>query len=386
MIARILSNQIFTLLEYFPVIYLGGPRQAGKTTLLTALFEQLPYRSLENPDTRLLAQEDPRRFLESFPEGAILDEVQRVPEIFSYLQEYVDRNKDLRFILSGSQNFLLMQSISQSLAGRVGILNLFPFGLNELPARIQTKISPETFAWQGGYPAIYDRKTPPPIFFPNYIETYIQRDVRQLLNIGDLERFNRFIRLCAGRSGSILNYSQLARDADIAVNTAKSWISILEASYLIFLLQPYYQNFNKRIIKSPKIYFTDSGLVCHLLGIEHPDQLDSHYLYGNIIENMILAELYKMKFHNGKRPNFWFWRDNHGNEIDLLIEEGSQLYSIEIKSSRTFNTRFLSGLSYWQKLTGYSPSLSSVIYLGKEASGTQFGKLIPWKELLVPDV
>jgi predicted AAA+ superfamily ATPase len=380
MITRTLTESIRNLSKFFPVIYLGGPRQSGKTTLLKYLYPNLPYSNLENPDVRQLAETDPRRYLGSFPAGAILDEAQRVPHLFSYLQGIVDDDRTRQFILSGSQNFLLMEQITQSLAGRVGILKLLPLSWEELPTALTNSMSPEQWAWQGGYPMLYDRSISPALLFPNYIDTYLQRDVRLLHQVGDLNRFNRFLRICAGRSGQLLNMSQLARDADVAVNTAKTWLSVMEASYLIFFLQPYHRNFNKRYIKSPKLYFHDTGLLCYLLGIQDTTQLDSHYHYGHIMENMIIAELYKLRTHRGKRPQFWFWRDSNGNEVDLIIEEDGKTKIIEVKSSKTMNTRHFKGLAWWQKLTDTSPEDCGVIYLGEEGINTQYGRLIPWRE------
>lgn len=380
MIPRLLTSSVVELFKFFSVVYVGGPRQAGKTTLLRDLYPNLPYSNLENPDTRSLAENDPRRYLTNFPSGAILDEVQRVPHLFSYLQGLVDENKEKRFILSGSQNFLLMKQITQSLAGRVGILKLFPLSWEELPVESRSVFSPEEWAWRGGYPALYDKQVSPKLLFPNYIETYLQRDIRQLQEIGDLSRFNRFLRLCAGRSGQLLNLSLLARDADIAVNTAKAWLSVLEASYLIFLLQPYHANFNKRYIKSPKLYFHDTGLLCHLLGINKLEQLDTHFHYGNIMENMVIAELYKQRTHRGERPQFWFWRDSNDNEVDLIMEEGGMLKTFEIKASKTINTRHFKGLAWWQKNSHTPPENCAVIYMGDEAHLTEYGRLIPWKQ------
>ncbi|MCB9267880.1 MAG: DUF4143 domain-containing protein [Lewinellaceae bacterium] len=304
----------------------------------------------------------------------------RVPALFSYLQGMVDEDKNLRFILSGSQNFLLMEKITQSLAGRVGILTLLPFGLEELPTEFSHDMPPEKWAWQGGYPALYDRLTPPPLFFPNYVETYLQRDVRQMRQVDDLNHFARFLRLCAGRAGQVLNISSLANDADVSVNTAKAWLSVLEASYIVFFLQPYHKNFNKRLIKSPKLYFFDTGLLCHLLGINSLEQLNIHYHYGNIMENMMITDLYKKRSHRGERPQFWFWRDSNGNEVGLLIEEAGILKAIELKAAKTFNTRLLSGLKWWQKTTGQAPEHSSLIYLGNQRFQTENGALIPWRE------
>lgn len=386
MIPRLLAYSVRELEKFFPVIYVGGPRQSGKTTLLQHLYPDLPYASLENPGTRLLAEEDPERFLASFPKGAVLDEAQRAPELFSYLQGVVDRNQSLRFILSGSQNFLMMEKITQSLAGRVGILTLLPFSLEELPDETGAALSPEKWAWQGGYPVLYNRGTPPHLVFPNYLETYLQRDVRLLQNIGDLNQFNRFMGLCAGRAGQVVNLSILAKDADISVNTAKSWLSVLEASYILFFIQPYHENFNKRLIKAPKMYFFDSGLLSYLLGITKEEQLHTHYFFGNIIENMLLSEMYKRRSHRGKRPRFWFWRDSNGNEVDLLIEEGGQLQAVEFKASKTFNTRLFSGLAWWQKTTGFSAEQSFAIYLGEQEFLTRNGKLIPWRVTATRDL
>jgi predicted AAA+ superfamily ATPase len=379
MIARLLVPALLELQQYYPITYLGGPRQSGKTTLLRQLFPQLPYASLEDPDTRQLAEQDPRRFLNAFPAGSVLDEAQQVPHLFSYLQGRVDENRQLRYVLSGSQNFLLMEKITQSLAGRVGILNLLPLSLAEINTTEFAPASLEEFAWRGGYPALFDRRTPPDIFFNNYIQTYLERDVRSLKNVGDLSLFNRFLRLCAGRAGQPLNLSALATDTGVAVNTAKAWLSILEASYLIFYLSPYFKNFNKRIIKSPKFYFFDTGLLCHLLGIASPAQLETHHYLGNIVENAIIAELYKKRTNAGKRPVFWYWQDQHGHEVDLLIEENGRLQAVEIKSSQTFNPRLMSGLANWQALTGNPAENHVLIYAGEQAMERESGTLMPWR-------
>lgn len=367
--------------NWYPIIYLGGPRQSGKTTLLKHLFPDLPYSSLEDPDVRLLAEEDPRRFLKSFPVGGILDEAQRVPHLFSYLQTLVDGNKSLRFVLSGSQNFLLMEKISQSLAGRVGILNLFPFAYPEI-ATTSEIVNLETFVWRGGYPSLFEKGTPQDVFFNNYLQTYLERDVRLLKNIGDLSQFARFMRLCAGRVGQPLNMSNLATDAGLSVNTVKSWLSVLEASYLVFFLQPYHANLNKRVIKSPKMYFFDTGLLCHLLGIASPEQLETHHYFGHIFENSIILELYKKRVNNGKRPTFWFWQDQHNNEVDLLIEENGTLKAIEIKSSQTYNIRLISGLKKWQSLTGTPSEEQFLVFAGSQNMALETGRLVPWREAL----
>jgi hypothetical protein len=382
MIQRAIVTALREAQRYYPVVYLGGPRQSGKTTLLRHLYPELPYSNLEDPDTRLLAEQDPRRFLNRFPQGAILDEAQRVPHLFSYLQNLVDSNSSLRFILSGSQNFLLMENITQSLAGRVALLNLLPLGLSEIKEATGVFPALEQFAWRGGYPALYDRQTPQDIFFNNYIQTYLERDVRNLKNVGDLSLFNRFIRLSAGRSGQPLNLTALASDTGVAVNTAKAWLSVLEASYLIFYLSPYHNNFNKRIIKTPKLYFFDSGLLCHLLGIATPEQLETHHYFGNIIENALIAEIYKKRTNHGRRPVFWFWQDQHGNEVDLLIEEGGTLSALEIKASQTFNPRLMSGLAKWRQFAT-NTSRQMLIYAGEQRMELEHGLLMPWKDALL---
>lgn len=380
-ITRQISETILQHSQWYPIIYLGGPRQSGKTTLLQRLFPKLPYVSLEDPDVQLLATEDPRRFLNAYSQGAIFDEVQRVPALFSYLQTKVDADKSLKFVLSGSQNFLLMEKISQSLAGRVGILNLLPLSFNE----IQTTDAPiklDLLAWRGGYPILFDSTVPKEVFFNNYLQTYLERDVRSLKNVGDLSLFIRFMRLCAGRIGQPLNMSNLANDAGVAGNTVKSWLSVLEASYIIFLLPPYHQNFNKRLTKTPKMYFFDTGLVCHLLGISESDQLETHHYYGNIIENYLIAELHKKRTNQGKRPVFSFWKDQKNNEIDLLIEEDGKTKAVEIKSSQTFNPRLLTGLNNWQNLSGSSAEDQYLVYAGTQQMEMALGQLLPWQVAL----
>lgn len=378
---RQIESALLALTQWYPIIYLGGPRQSGKTTLLQNMFPELPYASLEDPDVLLLATDDPRRFLNAYPKGAILDEVQRVPQLFSYLQTKVDADKSLRFVLSGSQNFLLMEKITQSLAGRVGILNLLPFSFQELE-NIKPGNSLEASAWRGGYPVLHISSVPQDVFFYNYIQTYLERDVRTLKNVGDLTLFARFMRLCAGRIGQPLNMSNLATDVGVAVNTIKAWLSVLEASYIIFMLPPFHQNFNKRQTKSPKMYFFDTGLACHLLGISAPEQLETHHYLGNIVENYLITELYKKRANHGKRPSFWFWQDHKNNEIDLLIEEDGKTMAIEIKSSQTFNPRLLSGLQHWEKLNGSVPTQNYLVYAGQQRMELAVGQLMPWESAL----
>lgn len=379
MIPREARPYLQSLYRYFPVLFLTGPRQSGKTTLARGLFPDLPYVLLELPDQRKVAQDDPRSFLMNFSHGAILDEVQNVPELFSYLQGIVDEDREVRFILTGSQNFLLNERITQSLAGRVGIVTLLPLSLRELRDKVPDSRY-EDWIHRGFYPELYNRNIPPGMFYPGYVQTYLERDVRSLQKVGDLSQFNLFLKLCAGRVGQLLNMSALASDAGIAPNTAKSWLSILEASYVILRLQPYHKNFNKRLVKSPKLYFSDTGLACYLLGIENAFQLSTHYAVGSLFENFVIAECCKQRLARGKREDFWYWRDNKGLEIDLLITDGQGMKSYEIKAGRTANTSYFQNLKSWNKLTGGNES--AVIYGGDITQVMPEGKLKSWKELV----
>jgi len=314
----------------------------------------------------------------NFPQGAILDEVQNVPELFSYLQGIVDEDREVRFILTGSQNFLLNERITQSLAGRVGIVTLLPLSLRELQDQIPDSHY-EDWIYRGFYPELFNRNIPPAMFYPGYVQTYLERDVRSLQKVGDISQFNRFLKLCAGRVGQLLNISALASDAGVAPNTAKSWLSILEASYVIFRLQPYHKNFNKRLVKSPKLYFCDTGLASYLLGIENASQLSTHYAVGALFENFVIAECYKQRLARGKREDFWFWRDNKGLEIDLLITDGKGMKSFEIKAGRTANSSYFQNLKFWNKLTGGNES--TVVYGVDLTQVVPDGKLKSWRDL-----
>lgn len=365
MIPRAVEKSIHTLLKGFPVVTITGPRQSGKTTLARAVFSEKPYLSLEDPDIRLIAAEDPRSFLDRFPDGGIIDEVQRVPELLSYLQTWVDATGRMgRFILTGSQQFSLLSGISQSLAGRTAFIELLPFSIGEMSGAGILPDSLDKVLFNGGYPPLYDRELQPGTWFPAYVTSYVERDVRQLINIQDLELFQRFVRLCAGRSGQILNLSSLATDCSITHNTAKSWISVLEASYILFLLRPHHENFSKRLIKSPKMYFYDTGLLCWLLGIRSADQLASHPLRGSIFETMIVSELKKSIFNRGEKPQLYFWRDSNGNEIDVINDRGIQMQPIEIKSGQTVNRDFFKGLERWTALAGDMAVSPALIYGG----------------------
>ena len=377
MITRHLSDKIIALRKQFPVLSLTGPRQTGKTTLLKSIYKDLPYITLEDIDNRTNAIQDPRGFLSNFPNGVVLDEVQNTPDLFSYKQGIVD-DKDIHIVLSGSQNFLLSEKINQSLAGRTAILKLLPFSFDELSGTKHEPKTWEAFVFDGGYPRLYDKQIMPTDFYPAYINTYIEKDVRQLKNIENLNSFSMFLKLCAGRIGQVLNIQAIASDAGISPNTAKAWLSVLEASYIIHFLQPHHKNYNKRLIKSPKLYFYDTGVACSLLGLENVSQLTSHYLKGGLFENFIINEFIKRRLNAGKNSNTFYWLSKDQKEIDLLIEEADGLIPIEIKSGQTRNASFFSNLIYWQKLSGQTENLS-VIYGGTENLKTTAGNYIGWK-------
>ena len=381
MISRIAEKTIRNLLRGFPIVTLTGPRQSGKTTLARAVFKNKPYASLEEPDLRQAASEDPRSFLARFPKGAVLDEVQRCPGILSYLQTRVDTDGRMGlYILTGSQQFGLMSGITQSLAGRTAFVELLPFATRELTGAGKLPANIDAMMLTGGYPPIYDRALEPASWYSAYVTAYVERDVRQMLQIHELETFQRFVRLCAGRTGQLLNFSSLATECGITHNTAKAWISVLEASYLIFFLRPHSVNFNKRMIKMPKLYFYDAGLAAWLLGIRTTEQIITHPLRGNIFETFIISELIKSKLNFGEKPSFFFWRDSNGNEVDLIVEQGINLMPIEIKSGRTLTHEAFAGLEKWRTLAGKKAVLPALIYGGDE-SYTQKGiKVIGWKE------
>jgi len=381
MIKRSIEKIARLLFTKYPVVSITGPRQSGKTTLIKHIFSHLPYVSLEDPDETQFAINDPRGFLSRFQKGALLDEIQRTPQLFSYIQTEVDnRGKNGQFVLSGSQNFLLIESISQSLAGRVAVLKLLPLSMVEIKKADLFPEKYEELIFKGFFPGIYANDISPGFFFSNYIQTYVERDIRSIRQIGDLHSFTRFMQLCAGRIGQLLNLTSLAGDCGISVNTAKAWISILESSYTIFLLQPHHQNFNKRLVKMPKLYFCDTGLASSLLRIEKADQLTTHYMTGPLFENMVIAEMLKYRYNDGKQSNLFFWRDSKGKEIDCLIEEANKLIPVEIKSGRTFNPDFLSGLNYWNGISKNSPENTFVIYGGENDYPTSNGKVLGWKK------
>ena len=381
MILREAIPTLALLAQTFKVIALTGPRQSGKTTLARSFFNNKIYVSLENPDEQAFASNDPRGFLRRFPDGAILDEIQRVPELFSYLQQIVDEDsRKALFVLSGSNNFLLQENISQTLAGRVGYLELLPFSLAEVQSTDNQYFDTNNFIFNGAYPAIVFEKINPNLWFSAYIRTYIERDVRQLKNIKDLALFQKFVYLCAGRVGQQINYSQLGNEVGVEHQTIATWISILQASYVIHLLPPYYQNFNKRVIKSPKLYFYDTGLASYLLGITKVTDLEVNAYRGPLFENLVVNELLKNRFNKAQRSNLFYFRDSTGNEIDVIIDEGQKLKAIEIKSGATLAGSYFKNLHFWKKLSQQNDN--RVLYDGHYDS-VQHGEFLVqnWKNV-----
>ena len=382
MIERTIEEKLRQMTTKFPVVTLTGTRQCGKSTLLKQRFNEFKYISLEDLDRRQFAIDDPRGFLMNFGTPLIIDEAQYAPDLFSYIQTRVDeKNEAGMYILSGSHNFLLMERISQSLAGRTAVLKMAPLSIKELR---QASLLPENLNdWliTGGYPRIYDKEIAPVDFFPNYVQTYLERDVRLLRNISDMSQFVRFLKLCAGRVAQLLNIASLASECGISVPTANAWLSILETSYTISLLRPYYRNFNKRLIKSPKLYFFDTGLAASLLGLEEPRQRETHYLRGELFENMVISEFKKQAYAQGREPNLYFWRDSNNEEVDLLSEQGTTLACYEIKSAATMHSDHLSSLKTFAKQAQLDTNRLHVVYGGEQDIQTSNGNYISWKNL-----
>ncbi|WP_211229779.1 ATP-binding protein [Olivibacter sitiensis] len=340
-----------------------GPRQSGKTSLCKHQFPDYHYVNLENPSIREQILTAPKAFLEQYADGLIIDEAQHLPELFSYIQVIVDENEQTKFVLTGSSNFSLLQGITQSLAGRAVVLTLLPFSLKEIGQNIDK--STDKLMLNGGYPAVWAKNIPIQDVAQNYYNTYIERDVRQLLNIKDITRFQTFIKLCAGRIGTEFNASSLSNEIGVSVPTIQEWLSVLEASYVLFRLPPFFKNIGKRLVKSPKIYFYDTGLACFLLGIENEQQLTTHPLRGAVFENMVVLEFFKNRYNQGKLPNLYFYRDKSQNEVDLIEEKGTQLFAYEIKSAKIFTKGFVRNLDYFRKVAGDDVVSTQVIYDGE---------------------
>ena len=381
MIERTLKSKLIALGKHYPIVTVTGPRQSGKSTMLKNAFPDYEYVSLEDPDLRSFAINDPRRFLENYSTHVILDEVQRVPALFSYLQTHVDSVNDSgMYFLAGSQNFLLMQSVTQSLAGRAAILKLLPLSHKELSDAALTPDGLNTEIFTGFYPRIFDKSLDANEYYRFYVETYVQRDVRLLKNIGDLDTFIRFLKLCAGRIGQLLNLSSIANDCGVSVTTVKSWLSVLEASFIAYVINPYHPKFSKRLVKTPKLYFYDTGLACSLLGIRSADELESHFLRGGLFENFLINEFVKNAFNQAREPELSFWRDSQGREVDLIDEESGCGY--EMKAGQTFSSEFFKNLTYWGERQAVPVSKRICLYGGSRSLSTSEGEVIGWKTFL----
>ncbi len=379
MIPRTSETELRQLAAQFKAVAVTGPRQSGKTTLTRSVFPDKPYVSLENPDIRRYAIEDPRGFLYQYADGVVVDEVQRAPELFSYLQQILDESQEPgRFILTGSNNFLIQDHIVQSLAGRIAYLTLLPFSITELAGSTET--DPESMMFKGFYPPLYDQPVSPQTWYANYIRTFVERDVRQIKNIVDLFAFERFIMLCAGRIGQLLNMNSLAVETGVDNKTIQSWIGILESSYILFRLQPHHKSFNKRLVKMPKLYFYDTGLACSLLGISEVTQLLSHPLKGSLFENFAILETLKHLHNYGRHQRLYFWRNHTGWEIDLLIESGTLLFPIEIKAGQTVTPDYFKNLNYWESMSGEGKG--AIVYGGSVKQVRSKGiTVLPWNRI-----
>ncbi len=381
-IKRSLKESIVIYLEKYPIIALTGPRQSGKTTFLKGEFPEYRYVNLENPDTRNFAETDPNAFLKLYDRFVIFDEVQRAPVLFSYIQALVDESRIMgQFILSGSQNFHLLENITQSLAGRVALFRMLPFDFTELKSAGLLDHDFTVNMYKGFYPAIYDRSIPSKMFYANYIQTYIERDLTEIINVRDLKQFRNFLSLCAARAGNIINLNSLANECGISQPTAKSWLSALESSYIIFQLQPFFNNLNKRVIKSPKLYFYDTGLLCHLLRINDGGSILMSEYKGSLFENLITSEFIKSNYHLNLMRNFWFWRDSAGHEVDLFWQDSEQLNLIEIKATQTIMSDLFKGMAYFQNLDPEMVKSKSLVYTGLENQQRSDENVISWYNL-----
>ena len=379
-INRDITAVMLEMYQFFPVITMTGPRQSGKTTLLRNVFKQLPYYSLENLDVRRFALNDPVGFLTQHPEGMILDEVQNAPDLLSYIQGMVDETPEKRFVLSGSSQFSVKRQITQSLAGRTGVLELLPLSYSEVKKDADEETL-DSVILKGFFPALYSGKNIFNLLYPSYVKTYLERDVRDLLQIKDLMQFQTFLRLCAGRIGSLFNASELSGEVGVSANTIKSWLSVLEASYIITMLPPFYENTRKRLTKTPKLYFCDTGLACYLLGIETEQQLARDKMRGHLFENFIITEALKCRYNKGKESNLYFYRDSNGVEVDLLIKNGSDYTAVEIKSSQTYHPDFQAGIRTLSTVMKERITNKVILYAGDFENETADIKLLNYQKM-----
>jgi predicted AAA+ superfamily ATPase len=381
MVERALAEPLRRAARQFRVVTLTGPRQSGKTTLCREVFAGLPYASLESPDIRAFALADPRAFLAQFPKGAILDEIQAAPSLLSYVQERVDVDRRRgQFVLTGSQQLALAASVSQSLAGRSAVLQLLPLGHEEVRAFPRPPRGLEATIVAGSYPEIHDRRVPSATWYASYVATYVERDVRTVINVGNLVTFQTFLRLVAGRAGQLLNLSSLGADAGVSQPTARAWLSVLEAGYLVFRLPPLHRNLGKRLTKSPKLYFYDTGLLAWLVGIRRPEDLTVHPLRGAIVENWVVSEIVKARVHRGLEPSLAFYRDQSGREVDLVLEEGARTVLVEVKSGKTIAADFFDGLEEVAAIVGSNPE-RVLVYGGDARQSRSNVTVLPWSEV-----